>query len=68
MAEFGVVIAKRSTTLREVLSGVIEDASNELSGLDRLVIERAQLMGVGPISASAVVATVGDFKPFKNGA
>ena len=68
VAEFGVVIAKRSTTLREVLSGVIEDASNELSGLDRLVIERAQLMGVGPISASAVVATVSDFKPFKNGA
>jgi len=27
-----------------------------------------QLMGVGPITASAVVATVGDFKQFKNGA
>jgi transposase len=83
-----------------VLSSVIEDASNELSGLARLVIERAQtqwreldehidwcdqriaahlkndaqakaaaqLIGVGPVSASAVVATVGDFKQFKNGA
>lgn len=27
-----------------------------------------QLIGVGPVSASAVVATVGDFKQFKNGA
>ena len=27
-----------------------------------------QLQGVGPITASAVVATVGDFKQFKNGA
>lgn len=27
-----------------------------------------QLMGVGPVTASAVVATVGDFKQFKNGA
>lgn len=27
-----------------------------------------RLMGVGPVTASAVVATVGDFKQFKNGA
>ncbi|CAN5691869.1 IS110-like element IS1618 family transposase [soil metagenome] len=27
-----------------------------------------QLVGVGPVTASAVVATVGDFKQFKNGA
>ena len=28
----------------------------------------AKLLGVGPVTASAVVATVGDFKQFKNGA
>ena len=28
----------------------------------------AQLLGVGPVTASAVVATVGDFHQFKNGA
>lgn len=28
----------------------------------------ASLMGIGPVGASAVVATVGDFKQFKNGA
>ena len=100
LAEFGLVFAQSSEVLRENLSTVIEDASNELTGITRLVIERAQslwaeldahiewcdqriaahikqdasakqatqLMGVGPVSASAVVATVGDFKQFKNGA
>ncbi len=100
LAEFGVVFAKNSEELRENLSAVIEDASNEISGTARLVIERAQshwaeldahiewcderiaahikqdeqakqatkVLGVGPVTASAVVATVGDFKQFKNGA
>ena len=100
LAEFGVVVAQSPKALREVLSEVIEDASNELSGLARLVIQRAQaqwreldehlswcdqriaahlhddaqakaatqLQGVGPVTASAVVATVGDFRQFKNGA
>lgn len=100
LAEFGVVVAQSPKALREVLSEVIEDASNELSGLTRLVIQRAQaqwceldehlswcdkriaahlhddaqakaatqLQAVGPVTASAVVATVGDFTQFKNGA
>lgn len=100
LAEFGLVFAQSPKVLREHLSAVIEDASNELAGMARLVIERAQaqwteldahiewcderiaahikqderakqataLMGVGPVTASAVVATVGDFKQFKDGA
>ena len=100
LAEFGVVVPQSPKVLREALSEIIEDADNELSGLARLVIERAhtqwrelnehmawcdarigahlkddararaatELTGVGPITASAVVATVGDFKQFKNGA
>lgn len=32
------------------------------------VRQAEQLMGVGPVTASAVVATVGDFKQFRNGA
>jgi transposase len=100
LAEFGLVFAQSSKALRENLSAVIEDASNDLSGMARLVIERAQsqwseldahiewcdqriaahikqdghakqateLLGVGPVTASAVVATVGDFKQFNNGA
>ena len=99
LAEFGIVVAQSTKALRAVLSEVLEDGSNEMSGLARLSIERAhdqwreldehmewcdkriaahvhddaqahaaaQLLGVGPITASATVATVGDFKQFKNG-
>jgi transposase len=35
---------------------------------DKQVRQAEQLMGVGPVTASAVVASVGDFKQFKNGA
>ena len=100
LAEFGLVFAQSPDALRGKLSAAIEDASNELPGIARLVIERAQsqwdeidahiawcdqriaahikqdehakaatqLLGVGPVTASAVIATVGDFKQFKNGA
>ncbi len=86
--------------LRQALPDVIEDATNELGGLARLALQRAQtqwqeldtrlawcderiaahlksnepvrqaerLTGVWPVTASAVVATVGDFKQFRNGA
>ena len=100
LAEFGVVVAQSFQALERCLADVIEDASNELPGMARLVIERArlqwreldehlawcdarisahiredqqakaatQLMGVGPVTASAVIATVSDFRQFKNGA
>ena len=86
--------------LRRHLSDIVEDASNDIAGVARLVLQRAQehwreldghikwcdqriadhqkndeqvqraaeLMGVGSITASAVVATVGDFRQFRNGA
>jgi len=100
LAEFGIVLAQKTAVLRQALPDVIEDASNELSGLTRLVLQQAleqwrqldihmqwcderiaahqrsdarvrqahQLMGVGPIGASAMVASVGEFGQFKNGA
>jgi len=100
LAEFGLVASKSPQKLREKLTDMLEDASNDLSGLARRVIEEAyahwkeieerlqwcdqrinahvkddtqataaqELMGVGPVTASAVVATVGDFKQFRNGA
>lgn len=100
MTEFGLVFPQTSEVMREVLTTVIEDASNEIAGLARLVIERARTqwkeldehiqwrderiaahllqdeqakqasrpMGICPVGASATVATVGDFKQFKNGA
>jgi len=100
LTEFGLVVSKSPEKLREKLTDMLEDASNDLSGVARLVIEEAyshwkeieerikwcdqrisahvkddaqakaakELMGVGPVTASAVVATVGDFNQFKNGA
>ena len=100
LAEFGLVFAQKPEVLRQALPDAIEDASNELGGLARMALQRAQqqwqeldghldwcdariaahlkaneqvrqaqqLMGVGPITASAVVATVGDFRQFKDGA
>lgn len=100
LAEFGLVASKSPEKLREKLTEMLEDASNDLSGLARLVIQESydqwkdldkriewcderisahvkddaqaqsakELMGVGSVTASAVVATVGDFNQFKNGA
>ena len=100
LAEFGIVLPQKPAVLRQHLNDVLEDASNDIAGIARLVLQRAQehwqeleahvqwcdqriaahqkddeqvqraaeLKGVGPITASAVVATVGDFKQFKNGA
>ena len=100
LAEFGIVLPQRPQVLRQHLSEILEDASNDIAGMARLVLQKAQehwreleahiqwcdqriaahqkddeqvqraaqLKGVGPITASAVVATVGDFKQFKNSA
>lgn len=100
LAEFGIVVPQKPTVLRRNLNDVLEDACNDIAGMARLVLRRAQerwrvleahiqwcderiaahqkddeqvqraaeLKGVGPITASAVVARVGDFKQFKNGA
>lgn len=100
LCEFGVVLPQSASVLRERLTEVIEDASNDIAGMARMAIERAyqhwqeldaqinwcdqriaahnkeddqvrrasQLKGIGPLTASALVATVGDFKQFRNGA
>jgi transposase len=100
LLEFGVAIPTGVRALEAVLDDVLEDASNEMNGLARITLRRAQdqwrelnehltwcderiaahakdneavkqaatLMGVGPVGASAVVASVGNFKQFKSGA
>jgi len=100
LTEFGLVVPKSPDKLREKLADMLEDASNDLSGMVRLVIQEAydqwkdlderidwcderikahvkddaqakaakELMGIGPVTASAMVATVGDFRQFRNGA
>lgn len=100
LAEFGVVLAKSSEALRELLADVMEDAANELPWLARIALDRARLqwleldchiawcderisahvktdeqaqaasrlIGIGVLGASALSASVGDFKQFKSGA
>ena len=98
LAEFGLVFGKSPDALRVVLAEVVEDASNELPGIARMVLQRAHLhwreldlhiawcderispacegrcardssravAGRRPVTASALVATVGDFTQFKS--
>jgi transposase len=98
LAEFGLVFPQSPDALRRVLSDVLEDASNELPGMMRLALQRAQahwrvlddeiawcdqqvklhvrsdqaaaraaqLHGVGELTASALVAAVGDMHQFKS--
>lgn len=96
LAEFRLVFPQNPEALRRVLADVIEDASNELTGIARMVLQRAHLHwidldlqmkwcderiqahvrtderaakaaalhGIAPIGASALVASVADFKQF----
>ena len=41
LTEFGLVVSRSPEKLREKLTDLLEDASNDLSGLARLVIEEA---------------------------
>jgi transposase len=100
LAEFGLVFPQSPQALRQALPDVLEDANNELPGVTRLALQRAQLQwveldchiawcderiaahvrcdeqaqaalklsGVGPVTASALAASVGDFKQFKSAA
>jgi transposase len=96
LAEFGLAFPQSPEVLRRVRAEVLEDASNELTGIARLVLQRvhlhwidldlqmkwcderisahvrsderaakaAALQGVGPIGASALVASVSHFSQF----
>jgi transposase len=98
LAEFGLVIPQGIGHIAKRVPELIEDASNELPGSFRLLVQRllehikevdrqvgemeAQIVawhrsnedsrklekvpGIGPITASAIVASVGDAKNFTN--
>jgi transposase len=100
LAEFGLVFPQSPEALRRSLPEALEDAANELPGVARLALQRAQLQwveldchiawcderitahvrsdaqaqtalqlcGVGPVTASALAASVGDFRQFKTAA
>lgn len=99
LSEFGLIIAQGIGHIANRVPELLEDASNELPGAFRLLIQRlldrlkeldgqvkdleAQIVkwhrqselssklagvpGIGPITASALVATIGDAKNFDNG-
>ena len=99
LAEFELVFGKSPKVLRAALADVLEDASNELTGLARQVVQRelehwrmldeqmhwcdkqvgqhvrsseaakkaAKITGIGELGASALTASVGDFKQFRGG-
>lgn len=99
LSEFGLIIPQGIGHIAKRVPQLIEDASNELPGAFRLLIQRlldhlkelddqvkelesqivkwhhsselssklAGVPGIGPITASALVATIGDAKNFDNG-
>jgi len=99
LGEFGLVIPQGIAHIAKRVPELIEDASNELPGSFRLLIERLmehlkelnrqaleieaeiqtwhrqsdlsrkieEVPGIGPLTASALVATIGDAKNFKDG-
>jgi transposase len=99
LAEFGQIIPQGLAPLRQRVPEILEDASNELPGSFRLLVQRLldhlkvletqiselnaqilawhrtnaeslkleQVPGIGPITASALVASVGDAAQFSCG-
>lgn len=99
LAEFGLIIPQGIANIAKRVPELIEDASNELTGSFRLLVDRLmgrlkeidkqvkeleaqiktwhrtnhasskleKIPGIGPITASAMVATIGDAKTFDSG-
>lgn len=99
LSEFGIVVPQGIAHLAREVPELIEDATNELTGSFRLLIQRlldhlkdlehqvreleqqiqawhrsdaascklASVPGIGPLTASALIASIGDAKSFKNG-
>lgn len=99
LGEFGIIIPQGIGHIASRVPALIEDASNELPGAFRMLVQRlldhlkeldrqvdeleaqiqtwhrsselscklAQIPGIGPITASALVASIGDAKNFDSG-
>ena len=99
LSEYGIVIPQGIAHIAGCVPEIIEDASNELPGLFRQLVQRLmdhlrvlhqqvldtdaalrawhrqsdmcckleKVPGIGPITATALVATIGDAKNFHNG-
>lgn len=99
LTEYGLIVPKGIAYITQRVPALIEEASNELPGIFRTLIERllehlklldqqvneietqikdwyrqnelsqrlAQVPGIGPMTATALVATVGNARNFNNG-
>ena len=99
LGEFGLIIPQGITNIAKHVPTLLEDASNELTGSFRLLVDRLlehlkelerqvnevealivqwhhaneasrkldEIPGIGPITASALIATIGDAKNFRSG-
>ena len=64
LAEFGIVMATGVARLRRRLPQILEDAENSLPALARRLL---QVESIGPQTATAIVASIGDPHAFKSG-
>jgi transposase len=99
LSEFGIIIPQGIANITKLVPDLLEDASNELPGMFRLLVDwlidhfkelyrqvaeidvqikawhrqsdlsckLEKIPGVGPITATALVATIGNAKNFDNG-
>jgi transposase len=99
LAEYGVILPQGVSHVKHKLTGILEDAENELTAKAREIFNRLhkqfnelekeivvydkdiehitrtdercqrllEIEGIGPVTASAVIAAVGDAKEFKRG-
>jgi len=99
LSEYGIILPQGISNITKLVPDLLEDASNELPGMFRLLVDRLmdhfkelyrqvaeidvqikawhrqsqlsckleKIPGVGPVTATALVATIGDAKNFDNG-
>jgi transposase len=69
LVEYGIVLPQFISRLRRALPEVLEDGENELTVRGReLIASLFGIPGIGPIGATAVVATMGDPKASRTAA
>lgn len=72
LSEFGIVIPQGINSIIKQVPEILEDGENGLPGtmgnlIEWLAENLKEIPGLGPITASAIVATMGDAREFKNG-
>jgi transposase len=81
LMEYGITLPRQIAQVRRRLPSLLEDAAHQLTSLGRELLadlyqelaatelcrRLAQIEGVGPLIATAMVAAVGDPRAFKNG-